>query len=66
MHLKDRDESGANVPIGAGTVEFDAVLEGLAAAGYSGNLVLETPRPQPGEEIAAARQAVAFIKQHLR
>jgi L-ribulose-5-phosphate 3-epimerase len=66
VHLKDRDGSGANVPIGTGSVDFEAVLDGLAAAGFSGDLVLETPRPRPGEEIAAARQAVAFIEQHLR
>jgi len=66
VHLKDRDGSGANVPIGTGAVDFEAVLDGLAAAGFSGDLVLETPRPGPGEEIAAARKAVGFIEQHLR
>jgi L-ribulose-5-phosphate 3-epimerase len=66
VHLKDRDGAGANVPIGTGAVDFEAVLTGLAAAGFSGDLILETPRARPGEEVAVARQAVGFIEQHLR
>ncbi len=66
VHLKDRDGVGINVPIGTGTVDFEAVLTELAAAGFSGVLILETPRPRPGEEIAVAREAVGFIEQHLR
>ena len=62
VHLKDRDEAGKNVPLGEGSVDFSAVLGSLASAGYSGDLVLETPRPRPGEEVAAARRAVAFVE----
>jgi hexulose-6-phosphate isomerase len=66
VHLKDRDESGANVPLGRGTVDLEAVLGALLSVGYSGDLVLETPRPRPGDEVASARRAVELLEQHLR
>jgi L-ribulose-5-phosphate 3-epimerase len=65
VHLKDRDRSGTNVPLGHGTVDFGTVMSSLASVGYSGNLVLETPRPVRGEEVASAMDAVGFVQQHL-
>jgi L-ribulose-5-phosphate 3-epimerase len=65
VHLKDRDEAGANVPLGEGTVDFRAVFAAFRAVGYAGDLVLETPRPRRGEEVALARRQVAFVEEHL-
>jgi sugar phosphate isomerase/epimerase len=66
VHLKDRDAVGTNVPLGEGTVDLPAVLGALASAGYSGDLVLETPRPRRGDEVAWALRMVELVKQHLR
>jgi hypothetical protein len=66
VHVKDVDEAGTNVPLGEGTVDFPAVFATLRAIGYDGELVLETPRPRPGEEVALARRQVAFVQEHLR
>jgi hexulose-6-phosphate isomerase len=65
VHLKDRDRSGTNVSLGHGTVDFATVMSSLASVGYSGDLVLETPRPVRGEEVASAAKAVCFVRQHL-
>jgi L-ribulose-5-phosphate 3-epimerase len=65
VHLKDRDAAGSNVPLGEGTVDFSEVFRALRAAGYDGDLVLETPRPRPGEEVALARRQIAFVERHL-
>jgi L-ribulose-5-phosphate 3-epimerase len=58
VHLKDRDAGGANVPLGTGVVDFPAVFDALA--GYDGDFVLETPRPQ-GDPVAWGRAQIEFL-----
>ncbi len=64
VHLKDVDDQGRNVPLGEGTVDFEEVFTALRAAGYDGDLVLETPRPV-GDRLEWARRQVAFVERYL-
>ena len=44
IHLKDRDDSGKNVVLGSGNIDFRSILYTLQKTGYSGCLITETDR----------------------
>lgn len=43
IHLKDRRRGGTSTPLGEGDADFAAFAAALAAHGFSGPLILETP-----------------------
>jgi len=50
VHVKDRRRNGHTVPLGTGAADIPAVLAGLRAAGYDGNLILQTARAVDGDD----------------
>ena len=64
IHIKDRRRGGPSVPLGEGDTDFDAVFDGLTAAGYSGPLVIETPVCD--DPWSQARRHLAFVRDRLR
>ncbi len=63
VHIKDRKRGAGSVPLGQGDVDFRATFAALAATGYAGALILETPvgtNPQ-----LTAERHLAFVK-HTR
>lgn len=63
VHIKDRHRAGASVSLGEGAVDFAACFESLAAVGYAGPMILETP---VGHDPAAAAQTnLAFVRARL-
>lgn len=60
IHIKDRVSGGANVPLGEGDVNFEAVRDALKDIGYNHALILETPSGKDPE--AEARNNLAFVK----
>ena len=60
VHIKDRISGGANVALGEGDVDFEAVRDTLKDIGYDGALILETPSGQDPE--AEAKQNLAFVR----
>lgn len=60
VHAKDKDASGANVPLGAGIASLPGVLAVLNRIGYQGRVSLETPRGV--DPLAAAANHLAFVK----
>lgn len=63
VHVKDRPRNGASVPLGQGAVPFASVFATLRAIGYTGPLILETPRGQ--SPIDSAREQLAFVKRRI-
>ncbi len=48
VHVKDRVLGGTTVPLGTGSVNFDAVFAALAQINYRGNFILQTARDAYG------------------
>ena len=48
VHVKDRVLGGTTVPLGTGSVNFDAVFAALAQINYRGNFILQTARDADG------------------
>lgn len=61
IHIKDRIRGGGTVPLGTGNADFPAVFRSMEAIGYGGDIILQVARPEPGNEVAWARQNRAFI-----
>ncbi len=53
-----------HLPLGAGDVDFAALLPLLAAAGYDGGLHVELPR-QSHRWLDTARESISFLARHL-
>lgn len=63
VHIKDRRRGGASVALGTGDTDFAAVFGALAAIGYTGPLILETP---PGDAPALqAERHCRFVREYL-
>ena len=61
VHIKDRAVGGTTVPLGTGDADFPQIFEQLVAAGYGGNLILQTARARDGNHrtaLAAYRDQV--------
>ena len=54
VHIKDRMRGGGTVPLGEGDADIPAVMTGLRARSYSGDLILQVARGEPGDELAWA------------
>ncbi len=53
VHVKDRVLGGATVPLGTGSVNFDAVFAALGQINYRGNFILQTARDAYGNHADA-------------
>lgn len=58
VHIKDRKVGGPNVLLGHGAVDFGSVRDALQQSGYTGPLVLETPRGEVPQTTAATHLAL--------
>jgi L-ribulose-5-phosphate 3-epimerase len=65
IHVKDRKQNGPSVPLGTGAADLPACFSSLAAAGFSGPLILQTARGTDGDEVAWTRRNVDMVKRHL-
>lgn len=65
VHVKDRIRGGGTVPLGTGDADISALLLGLAQIRYSGDFILQVARGAPGEEVAWAKQNLAFLSRRL-
>lgn len=66
VHIKDRKRGASTVPLGTGDAEFTALTKCLADTGYSGDFTLQVARGTPGDEVAWAKQNLAFVREMLR
>lgn len=64
VHIKDRLLNGGTVALGRGGADFEALFRNLKAIHYLGDFTLQTARGQVGNEVALARQNLAFIRQY--
>lgn len=64
VHLKDRELSGPNVPMGRGAVDFNMVFSALLALPFRGPYILETT---PGDSpVEHARRHLGFVRDHMK
>jgi L-ribulose-5-phosphate 3-epimerase len=63
VHVKDRARGGPSRPLGEGDVDFDAVARGLARAGYTAPLILETPTGE--DAMQSAKLNLAYLQRRL-
>jgi L-ribulose-5-phosphate 3-epimerase len=59
IHVKDRPRAAASVMLGAGAVDFDRFWPALAAAGYAGPVIFETP--VGADPVDSAHRNLAFL-----
>lgn len=64
VHIKDRRRSGASVGLGQGDADLPGFVAALAATGFTGPLILETPAGV--DPLAAARRHREFMDTLLR
>ncbi len=64
VHIKDRVLKGGTVPLGTGNADFTALFSGLGKLGYRGDFTLQVARGTPGDEVAWAKQNLAFVRKH--
>ena len=64
VHIKDRVLNGGTVPLGTGNADFAALFSGLEKIEYRGDFTLQVARGTPGDEVAWAKQNLAFIRGH--
>lgn len=62
VHIKDRVLNGGTVPLGTGNTDFTAVFSCLEKIDYRGDFTLQVARGTPGDEVAWAKQNVAFVR----
>jgi len=51
VHIKDRLLNGHTVPLGSGSVQFNAVADALASQNYAGNMILQAARMFDQDEV---------------
>jgi L-ribulose-5-phosphate 3-epimerase len=66
VHVKDRVLGGVTVPLGQGDADFASVFDGLRRLGFSGDLVLQVSRAEPGTEVAWAKANAVFVRRFLQ
>lgn len=64
VHIKDRVLNGGTVPLGTGNADFAALFSCLEKIEYRGDFTLQVARGTPGDEVAWAKQNLAFIRGH--
>ncbi len=64
VHIKDRVLNGGTVPLGTGDTDFPALFSGLEKIRYQGDFTLQVARGIPGDEVAWAKQNVAWVRSH--
>jgi hexulose-6-phosphate isomerase len=62
VHIKDRVLNGGTVPLGTGSADFAALFGCLEKMDYQGDFTLQVARGTPGDEVAWAKQNVAFVR----
>jgi L-ribulose-5-phosphate 3-epimerase len=65
VHIKDRVLGGGTVPLGTGDADFSALFAALRKIEYSGDVILQVARPASGNEVAWAKQNLAFVQTNL-
>jgi len=63
VHIKDRNESGNNVILGTGLVDFAACFEALKEIKYEGSYILETA--MGSDPIETAKKHLEFVKSFI-
>ena len=61
VHIKDRVLHGGTVPLGTGNADFPALFSCLKKLDYRGDFTLQVARATSGDEIAWAKQNLAFV-----
>ncbi|MGA3055452.1 MAG: sugar phosphate isomerase/epimerase family protein [Candidatus Korobacteraceae bacterium] len=64
VHIKDRALNGGTVPLGAGNADFPALFSCLEKIEYRGDFTLQVARGTPGDEVALAKQNLAFVRSY--
>jgi len=62
VHIKDRVLNGGTVPLGTGNADFPALFSCLEKIEYRGDFTLQVARGTPGDEVAWAKQNLAFVR----
>jgi L-ribulose-5-phosphate 3-epimerase len=62
VHIKDRVFAGGSVPLGTGDAKLVRVLGLLRESRYQGDVVLQTARGQPGDEVAWIRGVMDYVR----
>ena len=62
VHIKDRVLNGGTVPLGTGNTDFTALFSCLEKIAYRGDFTLQVARGTPGDEVAWAKQNLAFVR----
>jgi L-ribulose-5-phosphate 3-epimerase len=62
VHIKDRVLNGGTVHLGTGHADFAALFSGLEKIEYRGDFTLQVARGTPGDEVAWAKQNLAFVR----
>ncbi|MDR3638383.1 MAG: TIM barrel protein [Isosphaeraceae bacterium] len=65
VHIKDRILGGGTVPLDTGDADLAAVFDRLHAEHYSGDIILQVARGQPGDEVAWAVRNRTFVLESL-
>jgi L-ribulose-5-phosphate 3-epimerase len=65
IHIKDRKRGASTVPLGSGDAELPALAECVTEFEYQGDFTLQVARGNPGDEVAWARQNLAYTKRLL-
>jgi L-ribulose-5-phosphate 3-epimerase len=65
IHIKDKLLKGSTVPIGTGVADFQTLARLLSAFNFKGDLVLESARGAPGDELKWAKRNLNFILQYF-
>jgi L-ribulose-5-phosphate 3-epimerase len=66
VHIKDRLNGGATVPLGSGNVDFRSLFDCLDKVGYSGDFILQVARSSSCDEVAWANRNRLFVLEYLR
>jgi len=64
VHIKDRVLDGGTVSLGTGNTDFPALFSCLEKIEYRGDFTLQVARGAPGDEVAWARQNLAFVRNY--
>jgi L-ribulose-5-phosphate 3-epimerase len=64
VHIKDRVLDGGTVPLGTGNADFPALFSCLEKIEYQGDFTLQVARETPGDEVAWAKQNLAFVRSY--
>ena len=62
VHIKDRVLNGGTVPLGTGNADFTSLFSCLEQIDYRGDFTLQVARGTPGDEVAWAKQNLAFVR----